>query len=213
MVALGERCVSARKISRLLHVLWGVRASLHMSAAVLAAGVIVLLGAAGFGVASTSPTGVTGCSQLNKMASVFPSAKTVGFIRRDAVKREHARDPIWPGWCGRRFWWTTYTARKASVDVSVALYASAHDVGAALAEPAYPAFGPVLVQSNGSRVRTMGPAAGGVNGAPSSDTGAVSAYRNLFISSVSISTRKTPVPIAAQLRIHRAIETRFRSLR
>jgi hypothetical protein len=190
-----------------------MRTFAHMSAAALAAGALVLLAAAGLGAASAGPAGATGCSQLDKMASVFPSAKRVGFIKRDAVKREHARDPIWPGWCGRRYWWTTYTARKTSVDVSVALYASAHDVGAALAEPAYPAYGLVQVQSNGSRVRAMGPALGSVNGAPSSDIGVVSAYRNLFVSSLSISTRKTPVPIAAQLRIHRAIETAFRSLR
>ena len=91
----------------------------------------------------------------------------------------------------------------------VALYATSHDVGAALAEPAY---GPVQVLSNGSRVRTSGPTAGSVDGDPSSNTGVVSAYRNLFISSVSISLTKTPVSVAAQLRLHRAIEMAFRSL-
>lgn len=167
-----------------------------MRTTAFAAGVLTLLAAASLGVAQADPGRALGCSQLNKMASVFPAAKRVGFIQRNAVKRVGARAPIWPGWCGRTSWWTTYTARKGSVEIQVALYATSRDVGAALAEPAY---GPVQVLSNGSRVRTNGPA------------GVVSAYRNLFISSGSLSFDE-PVPIAAQLRLHRAIEQAFRSL-
>lgn len=166
--------------------------------------------AVAFGSASAGSVRVTRCSQLNEIASIFPVAKRVGFIKRDAIKRERARGIIWPGWCGRRSWWTTYTARTADVDVSVALYASAHDVGAALAECA---CGPVQVQLDGSRVRMLGPVAVYVNGVSASNTVVISAYRNLFISSTSISTAKTAVPVAAQLRIHRAIEGAFRSLR
>jgi hypothetical protein len=180
----------------------GVRRFLGLSRAFVAVGVIVLVGVAGSGVAGTRAAGTTGCSQLAKIRSVFPAANTVGFISRNAVKREPAREPIWPGWCGRTFWWTTYTRRDTgTLDVSVALYATSHDVGAALIEPLY---GPVHVESNGARVRTY-PAA--------TNAGAVSAYRNLFISSVSIDTPEKTVPVAAQLRLHRAIETRFRSLR
>ena len=180
-----------------------------------ATSVVSLLGAC---VAAGEPTGTAnagtalpqlaaGCSQLNKMPTLFPSATTVGFVKRATVKGTPARSPIWPGWCGRRSWWTTYTTSSGSSVIRVALYASAHDVGAALAEPA---FGPVRVQPNGARVRSSTSPVD-VNGVPSMQAGAASAYRNLFISSVSISTK--PVPVAAQLRIHRAIQTAFRSLR
>ncbi len=178
--------------------------------AVLAVGVVALPLTASHGVASTRPAEGNGCSQLTKMASLFPAAKTVGFISRHAVKREAARQPIWKGWCGRRLTWTTYRGRTGSVDISVSLYATSHDVEAALAEPAY---GPVSAQPNGSRVRANGPSAGSVNGAPSTSTGLVSAYRNLFISSTSISLTSAPVSIPAQLRLHRAIEKAFRTLR
>lgn len=176
-----------------------MKAFVHTSMAVLATGSVVLLASASLGAASTRPVEAAGCSQLNKMASLFPSAKRVGFSKRDAVKRDRAREPIWPGWCGRRYWWTTYTTRQGYVDVAVSLYATQHDVGAALHEPVYPAFGSVQVNSNGSRVRTS---------RSSTNMGVVSAYRNLFISSGSIEL----VPIAAQLRIHRAIESAFRAL-
>jgi hypothetical protein len=86
------------------------------------------------------------------------------------------------------------------MDILVALYATSHDVNAALLEPA---FGPVLPQANGARVRTMG---------LPGNVGAVSAYRNIFISSVSINAPRKTIPVAAQLRVHRAIETSFRSL-
>jgi len=181
-----------------------------------ATSVVALLGAC---VAAGEPTGTAnagialpqlaaGCSQLNKLPSIFPAANTVGFVKRSVARHSAGRQPIWPGWCRRTWWGTTYTGPKGSVEVGVALYATAHDVDAALAEPAY---GPVRVQPNGSRVRS-GSTPVDVNGVPSMWTGAASAYRNLFISSVSIASTK-PVPVAAQLRIHRAIQTAFRSLR
>jgi hypothetical protein len=86
------------------------------------------------------------------------------------------------------------------MEIRVTLFATPHDVQAALLEPA---FGPVLVQANGARVRTMG---------LPGHVGAVSAYRNIFISSSSIDAPRKTIPVAAQLRVHRAIETRFRSL-
>ena len=191
-------------------------ALLGVCAASLAVGATVAKSSSETGVSSpvsAGSVGATGCSQLKKTASLFPSAERVGFTERDAVKREPARGDIWPGWCGKKLWWTSYRTRKAYVDVSIALYATRHDVERALHEPAYPAYGPVQMLGNGSRVRTSGPTAGSVEGVPSSDTGVVSTYRNLFVSSISISTAQTPIPVAAQLRIHRAIEMAFRSLR
>jgi len=181
-----------------------------MRTTILAALTLLLASAMALSAPSARSARAAGCSQLNRMPTVFPSATTVGFVKRATVKGTPARAPIWPGWCGRRSWSTTYTTSSgSSVYVRVALYASAHDVGAALAEPAY---GPVRVQPNGSRVRSISSSPVNVNGVPSLHTGAASAYRNLFISSVAIASTK-PVPVAAQLRIHRAIQTAFRSLR
>ena len=174
----------------------------------LVGGTVVLLVVASVCAASAGSAQPAGCSKLNQLPSLFPAAKTVGFAKRSVITRSAGRQPIWPGWCRRTWWSTTYTGPKGSVDVSVALYATAHDVDAALAEPAY---GPVRVQPNGSRVRSSSLPVD-VNGVPSMHTGAASAYRNLFISSGSTASTK-PVPVAAQLRIHRAIQTAFRSLR
>jgi len=180
-----------------------------MRTTILAAVTLLLTSAMAFSAPSARSARAVGCSQVNKLPTVFPSATTVGFGKRATVKGTPARAPIWPGWCGRKSWWTTYsTSTGSSVDVRVALFASAHDVEAALAEPAY---GPVRVLPNGSRVRGSSPSPVNVNGVPSLHTGAASAYRNLFISSTSIAS--TPVPVAAQLRLHRAIQTAFRSLR
>ena len=87
---------------------------------------------------------------------------------------------------------------------SGALYATAHDVDAALAEPAY---GPVQLQSNGARIRTTSRAT-----ETSTTPGVVSAYRNLFISSYSGYKPGPRVPIVVQWRIHRAIEAAFSAL-
>ena len=146
------------------------------------------------------------------MLSVFPAAKKVSFTERDSLKRERPRVANLASLaCGHVQWWTTYRARKASVDVSVTLYATRRGIDAALAEGGN---APVTrVQANGARVReTAVPV--GVNGAPAGETGATSTYRNLFIESTSIAISPTrPIPIATQLRIHRAIEAAFNALR
>jgi len=90
------------------------------------------------------------------------------------------------------------------VDVGVALYATAHDVDAALAEPA---LGAVQVQANGARMRHTSRATG-----TSTTPGVVSAYRNLFVSSYSGYEPGGKVPIAVQWRIHRAIHKAFNAL-
>jgi hypothetical protein len=189
------------------------RAPTHTVAIVVALAVMsVAVGsrASAAGTVHARGGGALGCSQLGKIATLFPTAKAVGFTTRDAVKRAAARQPIWPGWCGRMSFWTTYVGLTGSVDVRVTLYATPHDVEAALGEPAY---GPVWTQPNGSRVRGSGPDAVSVNGAPATHTGVVSAYRNLFVSSTSISLTDEPVSIPVQLRLHRAIQKAFRSLR
>ena len=145
--------------------------------------------------AEARPDGAIRCAQLSTLKSVFPTAKSIGFLVRRQIRPQGARAPIWPGRCGA--FWTTYEGTGASIDVSVTLYATSHDVLAALAEPLY---GSVQVLPNGARVRTIGPVHTSVNGTRGSDTGVVSAFRNLFISSTSISTgphslttrRKTP---------------------
>jgi len=145
-----------------------------------------------------------GCSQLDKLPSIFPAAKTVGFVKQSVITRSAGRHPIWPGWCRRRSWSTSYSGPKGSVDVRVSLYATAHDVDAALAEPAY---GAVQVQANGARMRTTSRATD-----TSTTPGVASAYRNLFISSYSGYGPGPRVPIVVQWRIHRAIEEAFSAL-
>jgi hypothetical protein len=121
----------------------------------------------------------------------------------------HPRVPF-PGQCGGVS--TTYRAYRTGrgdIDISVTEYKTASDLAAPLAEPA---FGRTRTQPNGARVRTLGPVPANVNGTPARETGVVSAYRRILISSISISLAKTPVPIAAQLRVHRRIEAAFRAL-
>lgn len=179
-------------------------------ALLLAAAVATVVSAS---VAHARPNGARRCAQLSRLKSVFPSAKSIGFLVRRQISPQGARAPIWPGRCGA--FWTTYESKGASIDLSITLYATPHDVRAALAEPAY---GPVQVLPNGARVRTSGPVAVSVNNTPGSSTGVASVFRNLFISSGSISVATsanpsaTAVPIAAQLRIHRRIYAAARSL-
>jgi hypothetical protein len=176
-----------------------------MGTKALAGAMVVFLVTAIFAAASAESARPRGCSQLDKMASVFPRASTVRFVKRTEIKRSAARQPIWPGWCGRTSWSTTYTGPKGSVEVRVALYATSDDVEAALAEPAY---GPVQVQSNGARIRTTTRAT-----ETSTTPGVVSAYRNLFISSYSGYGPGPRVPIVVQWRIHHAIAVAFSALR
>lgn len=145
-----------------------------------------------------------GCMQPSKLASLFPSARTAGFEGRSHIQVQPARDPIYPGRCSA--FWTTYSVHRGeSVDVIVTLYKRAKDLSAPLAEAM---IGPVHRASNGARYRT-GAGTGSVNGTPSKDIDVESAYRKIFISGVSISTAGTPVPIRAQLRLHRLIENAF----
>lgn len=177
-----------------------------MRASVLV-GLMVVALAGGLSVASGRSAAVIECAQLGKVKSLFPAATAAGLTERLSIKVEEAREPVWPGRCGA--FWTTYKSDRRSVDVAVTLYKAAKDVEPALAEPQ---SGPVHVLPNGARVRIDGPSPGSVGRTPSSSTTAVSAYRNLFISSTSISTSMNPVSISAQLRIHRLIENAFTRL-
>ena len=173
----------------------------------MVAGFVAVIVASDFNVAQGRPGTAIGCTQLGKLKSVFPTAKEVGFVERLQIKVEAARQPVWPGRCGA--FWTTYTGDGRTVDVAVTLYKTSNDVGAALAEPR---LGAVHVLSNGARVRTGGPSPGSVGGTAASSTGAVSAFRNLFVDSTSISPSMTSVPVSGQLRIHRLIDNTFARL-
>ncbi len=176
-----------------------------MGTRALAGATLVFLATATFAGASAGSGRPTGCSQLNKLPSTFPAAKTVGFVKRSVITPSDGRQPIWPGWCRHRWWRATYTGPKGSVQVQVALYATSHDVEAALAEPLY---GPVRVQANGARMRTTS------RGTETTDhPGVASAYRNLFISSYSGYEPGPRVPIVVQWRFHHAIEVAFSALR
>jgi hypothetical protein len=148
------------------------------------------------------------CKQLGKLKSVFPTASAVGYAGRSGIKFQEARSPVWPGRCGG--FWTTYTLSNGQgMDVGLDLYKTARETAAPLSEPL---AGEVHVLPNGARVRYSGPDPGSVNGTPSSSTFAASAFRRLFIESISISTSMQPVPISEQLRLHRIIENRFARL-
>jgi len=163
-----------------------------------------LLTPGGLNVTPGRSAAVAGCAQLGKLKSVFPAARAAGLTERLPVKVEPARQPVWPGRCGA--FWTTYRGDGRTVDVDVTLYKTPHDVSAALAEPM---FGATHILANGARIRTLGPSAPGVAGFAGTSTSVVSAFRNLFISSLSISTSMRPVSISAQLRMHRLIENAF----
>ena len=193
-----------RRAGRLRVIREGTRPSMGTSR--LVGGTVLFLAVATFCAANVGTAAApAGCSRLNKVPSIFPGATKVGFVKRSVIAPLGARQPIWPGWCGRTSWWTTYAGPKGSVDVRVALYATPHDVEAALAEPAY---GPVQAQSNGARIRTTTRATG-----TSTTPGVVSAYRNLFVSSSSGYGSARRVPIVVQWRIHHAIHTAYDALR
>jgi len=171
----------------------------------LVGGTVLFLVVATFSAANAgTAVAPAGCSQLDKLPSIFPAAKSVGFVKRSAIAHSAGRHPIWPGWCRHRWWSTTYTGPKGSVGVEVALYATPRDVEAALAEPAY---GAVQMQANGARMRHSSRATD-----TSTNPGVASAYRNLFISSSSGYDPGPRVPIVVQWRIHRAIEEAFSAL-
>ena len=161
---------------------------------------------------ATALFGYAAEAMVGKGASVLvPPAyrrrHTAGFSEHLHIQVEPPRRPVFPGRCGA--FWTTYEINGRSMDIAVTLYRNSSDVAPALAEPLY---GPVHVFANGARIRTSGPSAGSIGGTPASSYGAVSAFRNLFISSTSISTRMTALPASAQLRIHRRIENDFARL-
>ena len=164
--------------------------------------------AADFADAGGRSTTTNGCAPLARLETVFPAARAVGFTGRTRIKVQEARSPVFPGRCGA--FWTTYTGLDGKrMDVDVTLYKTAKDVGAPLAEPL---AGTVHLLPNGARVRYSGPDPGSVNGTPSSSIFVVSAFRRLFIGSVSISTSMKPVSISGQLRIHRDIENGYTRL-
>ena len=175
-----------------------------MSTRGLVGGAALLLAVASVGAANSGSAQPSGCSQFNNVSSLFPTAKAVGFTKRSVTAPSAARQPIWEGWCRRTWWRTTYTGPKGSVEVGVALYATAQDVDAALAEPA---FGAVHEQANGARMRHTSRAID-----TSTMSGVVSAYRNLFTSSSSGYGAPRRVPIVVQWRIHRAIHKAFNAL-
>jgi hypothetical protein len=178
-----------------------------MRAIVMLAGLVAVIVASNVDVAQGRPGTAIGCMQLSNLKSVFPAGRVVGFTERLQIKVEPARQPVWPGRCGA--FWTTYRGDGKTVDVAVTLYETSKDEGAALAEPR---MGAVHALSTGARVRTRGPSSGSVGGTTASSTGVVSAFRNLFIVSTSISTSMTPVLVSVQLRIHRLIENTFARL-
>jgi len=155
--------------------------------------------------AQGQPRTASACKHLGKVTSLFPTARAAGFAGRSGINHQEARGIVWPGRCGG--FWTTYTAANGEeVGVTVTLYKTAKATDAPLAEPG---DGKIHVLPNGARVRYSGPDPGSTAGTPSSSTHVASAFRRLFISSISTSTSMTPVPISEQLRLHRRIENRF----
>ena len=175
-----------------------------MRASVVAAVFASTIVAGSFDDAQGKTRTTIGCMQDKTLIGMFPTAGKAGFARRSHIEFQGARKPIYPGRCSA--FWTTYSVRPGeSVDVSVTLYKSAKNLSAPLAEAT---IGPVHRRSNGARVRT-GKGSGSVNGAPSKNTYVESAFRKIFITGISISTAGTPVPISAQLRLHRLIENAY----
>ena len=183
------------------------KARSRIAGAVLCATVVGTVGQS-TPLAHARPYGATRCAQLSRLKSVFPSARSIGFLDRHRIRVQEARAPIWSGRCGA--FWTTYEGMGASIDLSITLYATPHDVLAPLAEPL---VGTVRVLPNGARVRTHGPDPTSVNNTPGSVTWVLSAYRNVFISSNSTSVGPPPVTVARQLSIHRRLYAAARSLR
>jgi hypothetical protein len=187
----------------------GLRTRLLFAVTAVALGSLAVLGgfvARGPAAAQAERLRHNRCMRLSKVTSLFPAAPAVGFSGRSPITYQPARD-VGPGWCSDV--WTTYSGDGQSVDVSVTLYKTAKDVGAAFAELGVSG---VHVLRNGARVLIYGPEPADVAGTPGSATSAYSAFRKLFIESDSISTSMAPVPIAAQLKIHRRIENAFARL-
>lgn len=147
-----------------------------------------------------TPATPVGCGQFTSLRQVFPTAHAIGFDKRDPIRRQGLRQPIWPGTCGKLF--SRYLRGNGAIEVSVTLYKTHNQALVALAEPAYM---PIDVLSNGAQMR-VGISAASVNGVPKTHVGAASVYRNVFISSLEIS--KHPISGRAHVRLHRAIHAR-----
>ena len=150
------------------------------------------------------PSGAPGCAKFHALKGVFPKASTIGFTARQPVSRGSIRAPVWPGTCAK--WFTRYRRGSAGVEVSLTLYRTHKQALVALAEPAY---GPVERLSNGALVR-KNRSATSVNGVMKQSVGVASVYRNVFVSSVSISDK--PLSPSAQMRLHRHIDAGVRVL-
>ena len=149
--------------------------------------------------AAPMPTGARACSEFEGLKRVFPKASAIGFTARKAITRANLRQPIWPGTCKKRYWFTSYSRASAYVDVSLTPYNTHEQALVALNEPLY---SPVELLPNGALVRT-GSGGASVDGVIKQHAGVASVYRNVFISSVSIAHE--PISLAAQVRLHRRI--------
>jgi hypothetical protein len=160
-----------------------------------------MLVAASIATPATSP----GCGQFNSLRQVFPAATPIGFAKREPIVKEMLRQPIWPGTCGKLF--TRYHLGDGAIEVSVTLYQTHKQALVALAEPQYL---PVDVLTNGAEMR-VGIFQVWVNGTPKTEIGAVSVYRNVFVSSLEIARR--PISAQAHVRLHLGIDARVPRLR
>jgi len=147
---------------------------------------------------STSAAQTRGCEKLEALKTAFPEASAVPFAERESIKPLGERGTAWPGRCGA--WWTAYSFGPTEVEITMTLYKTHKQALTALAEPAY---GPVEKLSTGALVRTYRGVAG-VAGVMKRDWAVASVYRNVFSFSSSIAHK--PIPLSAQLRLHRIID-------
>jgi hypothetical protein len=159
--------------------------------------VLALLAAGIITVARADPAATGKCAQLEKLKTVFPRARTVGFQRRGRIVRTQPRAPVWPGLCGG--WSTTYTRGAEYLEIRVALYQSRPQALVALAEPAY---GPGRFLAHGVVMRT---------GTGTWGAGVASVVRDVFVSSNSAAGTHA-VPVRTQIRVHNRIHAAVRAL-
>jgi hypothetical protein len=148
--------------------------------------------------ASEEKAKTQGCERLGALRAAFPEASALPFAERESIKPLGERGTAWPGRCGA--WWTAYSFGPTEVEITMTLYKTHKQALTALAEPAY---GPVEKLSTGALVRTYRGVAG-VAGVMKRDWAVASVYRNVF--SISSSIADKPIPLSAQLTIHRIID-------
>jgi len=176
--------------------------------AVVAIGAVAAL-CATVSVAAATPASARGCAQLKALKKVFPKPTAVGFTTRTAVTRG-GNPPrsmeifVWPGICGG--WETEYRQLGHSVWIGLGLYRTHKQAMAAFTEAAN---GPTFLLADGAHVRYIDGTAD-VNGVQEGDVGVETVYRNVFISSGEIA--EDPLPLAAQLRLHRRIHAGVRAM-